>query len=295
MVNCMSKLMILDGNNILLRALFAPIESEMTYNGESTGVLYRCMNMVFRHLREFKPTHFICTFDHGRSEYRLNKRPEYKANRDDSRDADPDAQQKREAYLYELHRWQSTLEDLYLNWVSQPRVEADDIIASLCHGYPGQKLVISSDHDLRQLASPSVRVHAPAQNRHATSVTFDPNKVREKYGCTPDDLPKMWALSGDKGDNIIGLHRVGEKTALKKLIEHQFDFPETVEALAKTPEDRERVLGNLDLIELHPELFTDLPDYTGLEVTYDLLQQDILEMSEKYGFDSFKNRIDRLV
>lgn len=289
----MSKLIVFDGNNILLRAMFAPVSDEMTYNGVNTGVLYRCMNMLFKQIRHFKPTHFVITFDHGRSEYRMKRYPAYKANRDEDK-TDPERAARKEAFLTELHRWQEELDELYLTYVSQKRVEADDIISSITGHYPGQKLVITSDHDLRQLVSPSVRVHAPAQNRRMSDTTYDLGAVREKYGCTPDDLPKIWALMGDKGDNIIGLHRVGEKTARAKLEEHQFDFESTVDALAKTPEDKARVHLNLDMIRLHPELFTDLPKYETLEVDYDLLRSDVRKMSERWGFNSFVDRLDHL-
>lgn len=289
----MSKLIVFDGNNILLRAMFAPVNEEMVYEGVNTGVLYRCMNMLFKKIRQFQPTHFVITFDHGRSEYRLNRYPEYKANRDDDAN-DPERIARKELYLTELQRWQDELDELYLTYISKKKVEADDIIASITEHYPGQKLVITSDHDLRQLVSQSVRIHAPAQNRKSSDMTYDLGLIRERYGCAPDDLPKIWALMGDKGDNIIGLPRVGEKTARAKLEEFQFDFASAADALAKTPEDKERVHLNLDMIRLHPELFTGLPRYDSLALDYELLRGDVRRMSERWGFQSFINRLDRL-
>lgn len=291
----MNKLLVVDGNNILLRALFARTDVELTSrDGTPTGVLYRCMNSIFRHIKMFQPTHFMCIFDHGRSEYRIALRPEYKANRDDD-DNDPDREERKERFLEELARWQGAMDDLFLCHLSQPKVEADDIIASAVEHYPGRKLVISSDHDLLQLVSPSVQVHAPAQNRNMESVTYNEGKVREKYGCSPDDLVKMWALAGDKGDNVIGLHRVGNKTALKKLVEHNFDFEAVVSALAKTDKDADRVRENIDLVALHPELFTDLPDFDGLEIDYSMLRSDIEDWAKKWDFTSFVRRLDNLV
>src|SRR5690625_7368652 len=78
----MSKLMILDGNNILLRSLHAPVEHEMRRSdGVVTGVLYRCLNTMVRVIQAQKPTHFLVVFDHGKSTYRVSIRPEYKAKR----------------------------------------------------------------------------------------------------------------------------------------------------------------------------------------------------------------------
>lgn len=300
----MSKLLIIDGNNILLRALFAPSDTVMTTSdGVTSGVLYRCMNSIFRHIKAFQPTHFVCVFDHGRSEYRVNLRPEYKANRD-SKDDDPEREARKEEFLVELGKWQDSMDAMFLGWISQPKVEADDIIASLVEHYPGQKLIISPDHDLLQLVSESCRVHSPAQNRKMESVTYTIGKVREKYGCAPDDLPKLWGLSGDKGDNIIGLYGVGEKKALKSLNQHNFDYQETVEFLTKpkddqdtqkSEEDKERLLGNLDLIQLHPELFSDFPEFDGLEVDNDLLRNDIERWAKEWEFSSFLKRLHAII
>lgn len=291
----MNKLLIVDGNNILLRALFAPTDTELTSrDGVPTGVLYRCMNSIFRHIKTFQPTHFMCIFDHGRSEYRLNLRPEYKANRDDDEDT-PERDERKAVFLEELGRWQGAMDDLFLCYLSQPRVEADDIIASAVHHYPGQKMVISSDHDLLQLVSPSCRVHAPAQNRRMESITYNEGKVRERYGVGPDDLVHMWALAGDKGDNVIGFPRVGNKTALKKLNEHNFDFEAVVEDLGKTDEDKQRVRENVALIALHPELYTDLPDFEGLEIDYPMLRNDIEDWCKKWDFNSFLRRLENLI
>lgn len=286
----MTKLLILDGNNILIRALYATMHQELqTTDGRVSGVLYRCLNTTLKQIDTFRPTHFICTFDYGRSAYRVNKYPEYKANRDE--EDSPEKTERKERFLHELDTWKTAMDDLFMTYVSERKVEADDIIAGAVHNYPGQKLVISSDHDLLQLVSRSCQVHKTAQARNQESVTFTEGKVREKYGVLPDELVNLWALTGDKGDNIIGLHRVGEKTAYKKLHENNFDFMQTVDALAKTPEDKARVLLNADLIQLHPEIVTSLPDFDSLEIDYSLLKRDLLALSQEWEFGSLAKRI----
>lgn len=271
--------------------MYASMREEMTTpDGRVSGVLYRCLNTMIRQIDQFRPTHFLCIFDHGRSSYRVDKYPEYKANRDE--DDSPEKQERKERFLVELNNWQEAMDAMFLSFISKKKIEADDIIATAAEQYPGQKLVVSSDHDLLQLVSPSCRVHKTAQSRNQESVTFTEGKVREKFDMTPEDLIHLWALIGDKGDNIIGLHRVGIKTATKKLKENNFDFEATVDALAKTPEDKERVMLNVDLIRLHPELYTELPNFNDLEIDYSLFRQDLVKFSEGWGFQSFISRVN---
>ena len=288
----MNKLLILDGNNILIRALYASMTEELrTQDGRTSGVLFRAMNTLLGQLNTFRPTHFVCAFDYGRSKYRVEHYPDYKANRDE--DDSPERQERKERFLKELSLWKEAMDDLFLSYVSERKVEADDIIAALTVNHPGQKIVISSDHDLLQLVSPSCHVHKVAQTKKHQSVTFTPNVVQEQFGVSAEELPYIWALAGDKGDNIIGLHRVGVKTAVKKFLENNKDFMETVNALAKTDEDKERVIMNLDLVRLHPELATDLPHVEATELDYDLLRGDLKNLAKKWDFNSFTDKIDR--
>lgn len=286
----MTKLLILDGNNILIRALFASMKDELRApDGRISGVLFRCLNTTLRQIDEFRPTHFLCVFDHGRSQYRVDAYPAYKANRDE--DDSPEKQERKERFLLELDNWKEAMDAMFLTYTSEKKVEADDIIATAVQDYPDQKLIISSDHDLLQLVSSSCRVHKIAQNRNQESIVYTEGRVREKYGITPDDLPYLWALTGDKGDNIIGIHRVGEKTASKKLLEFNNDFQQTVDALAKTDEDKTRVINNVDLIRLHPELAQEMPNFEDLTLDYDLLKRDLIQVSEQWAFNSLIKRV----
>lgn len=291
----MSKLMILDGNNILLRSIFAPREHEMyRSDGLNTTTLHRCLNTIFKQIKIVRPTHFLCVFDHGQSEYRTQIRPEYKANR---KEGDEEAKRERlENMLHELSLLQESLTDMYMTYLSSPRVEADDIIASICEHYAGEKVVVSEDHDLLQLVDHSTVIQKLKRRKDEQHpATYTIGKVRERYGVSPSELPYIWALAGDKGDNIEGLRGVGEKRAQKAFLANNNDFLDTVEALAKTEEDHNRVVENLDLIQLHAELFTELPLLEGIELDYDFLKHDINTLSEKHEFKSFLFRLSNLV
>lgn len=289
----MSKLMILDGNNILLRSLHAPVEHEMRRaDGVVTGVLYRCLNTMFRVIQSQKPTHFLVVFDHGKSSYRVDIRPEYKANRREHDDKKREESQR--VFLHQLKMWQYALDTMYMTYMSSPHIEADDLIATAVKEYQGEKVIVTEDHDLFQLVSSEVSVHKVSRQQGKPAL-YRPEEVKERYGVDSSDLVKMWALVGDKGDNVIGLHRVGEKTALKALKAHDLDFHATVEDLAKTEEDKKRVLENYDLIALHPELHSEMPDFSGLALDYALLKEDITLIAQEFGFNRYLRDIETLI
>ena len=75
-------------------------------------------------------------------------------------------------------------------------------------------VLVTSDKDMLQLVGPRVRVLAPGQ-RAGEQVLYDADKVREKWGVGPEQIPDLLALMGDAIDNIPGVPGVGQKTAVK--------------------------------------------------------------------------------
>lgn len=104
--------------------------------------------------------------------------------------------------------------------VSKEGFEADDVISSLIDsGEEGDSfLVISCDKDLLQHVSPSVTVELFSSAKRWKTYTV--STVKEEFGLShPWHITLMKALSGDGSDNIVGLHRVGDKTAAKEIAE----------------------------------------------------------------------------
>ena len=80
-------------------------------------------------------------------------------------------------------------------------------------------VVISGDKDLTQLASDHTTVYITRKGM--TDIEkYTPEHVMEKYGIEPHQIIDMKGLMGDASDNIPGVPGVGEKTALKLLIEY---------------------------------------------------------------------------
>ncbi len=49
---------------------------------------------------------------------------------------------------------------------------------------------------------------------------YDPAAVRERYGIEPEQYPDIAALVGETSDNLIGIDKVGEKTAVKWITQY---------------------------------------------------------------------------
>ncbi len=87
--------------------------------------------------------------------------------------------------------------------------EADDIIGTLCRRSVEAGIeawIISSDKDMLQLVNESTRMLDPMKN----DTLYDPEKVKEFKGVTPEQIPDLLGLVGDTVDNIPGARELGK-------------------------------------------------------------------------------------
>ena len=78
--------------------------------------------------------------------------------------------------------------------------------------------VVSTDRDAFQLASEQVCIMMTPRGV-ADVVVYTPDRIRQRYGITPEQIPDFIALKGDTSDNIDGVPGIGEKTAAELLIQ----------------------------------------------------------------------------
>lgn len=224
-------LMVFDGNNAMIRAHFAMarrdeagnFETLKTRDGRESGAVFGCIQNFLTLCSMFKPTHVLWTFDGGRSKARLAIRPEYKANRNSTGKANPYSAAETD-FGPSFAAFNEFLDILGIRRLRQTGVEADDIIsASTVLADQADMIIVSQDHDLLQLVSPNIIVYKAGSKTTLDSV-LGPEEVYAKYGCRPDQLAKMWAITGDAGDNVIGVKGIGEKTAHKILTQYGWDL-----------------------------------------------------------------------
>lgn len=218
------KLILIDGNSIAFRAFYAlPLlknSSEL-----HTNAIYGFTLILEKLIKEEKPTHFLIAFDAGKTTFRHATFGEYKGGR-----------QKTPQELSEQFPHIRRLAEAYqIKHYELDNYEADDIIGTLSKEAAEQKMetiIVTGDRDLTQLVNDYVTVYYTKKG--VTDIDkYTPQFIHEKYGFGAEKIIDLKGLMGDKSDNIPGVPGVGEKTAIKLLLEY-----DTVEG----------VIANLDKI-----------------------------------------------
>ncbi|MCZ8536259.1 DNA polymerase I [Paenisporosarcina quisquiliarum] len=207
-----NKVLLLDGNSLAYRAFFA-LPLLTNEHGIHTNSVYGFTMMLQKILDEEQPTHMLVAFDAGKTTFRHTTFGEYKGGRQKT----PPELSEQFPYLRKL------LTAYQIPQYELPMYEADDIIGTLskqAEEKGEEVIIVSGDKDLTQLSSESTTVYITRKGM--TDIEkYTPEHIQEKYGLSPDQIIDMKGLMGDASDNIPGVPGVGEKTAIKLLLEHK--------------------------------------------------------------------------
>jgi len=218
-----STLLLVDGHSLAFRAYFAFAKSRdgglRTSTGIPTSVCFGFLQSLLDVIGTEKPEYVAIAFDRPEPTFRHQADPNYKAHR-------PEAP---EDFIVDTINLQQLLAALNFAIVTAPGYEADDVLATLAREATEENIrtrILSGDKDLFQLVDSDKDVAilylsgAYGQRRTGKPTAYDPDKVREKLGVTPEQVVDFKALCGDKSDNIPGVTGIGEKTAAKLLNEY---------------------------------------------------------------------------
>ncbi len=228
-------LLIVDGHSLAFRAFFAlPVDNFTTKDGQHTNGIYGFLSMFVNLLKNEKPTHVAVAFDTSRVSFRTREYPAYKATRAET---PPE-------FAGQIPLLQECLRAMGVTVLEKPDFEADDILATLAtegaaDGY--RVLVCSGDRDTIQLVTDDVTLLYPSVQGVSQLKRYDPAAVIERYGVPPAQYPEIAALVGETSDNLPGVPKVGEKTAVKWLTQ----FGSLDEVLARADEIKGVVGGSL--------------------------------------------------
>nr|MCR5084189.1 DNA polymerase I [Succinivibrionaceae bacterium] len=197
------KLALIDGSSYIYRAHYASSRQRLTTAaGIPTGAVVIMANMLRGLIRKHQGDPMLCVFDaHGRN-FRHELYPEYKANRPPM----PADLITQVGYVHRL------VDALGIARTEVAGVEADDVLGSYSRAAraAGMECVIyTGDKDLAQLVGEGVTLCDTMKD-----VTYDEQAVRERYGVDPCHIVDWLALKGDTSDNIPGMGKVGDVTAL---------------------------------------------------------------------------------
>ncbi len=204
-------LLVVDGHSLAYRAFFAlPVDNFTTKDGQHTNGIYGFLSMLINLIKAEKPTHLAVAFDTSRQSFRTREYAEYKANRSESPSE----------FKGQIPLLQECLAAMSITVLAKEDFEADDILATLAtqgaeQGF--QVLVCSGDRDTIQLVNDDVTLLYPNVQGVSQLKRYDREAVIERYGVPPEQYPDIAALVGETSDNLPGVPKVGEKTAVKWL------------------------------------------------------------------------------
>lgn len=231
------RVLLIDGSSCLYRSFFA-LPRLTTASGLPVHAVYGFATLMFKLLREERPTHLAVALDGG-SEERRRSYASYKAHRP-AMPHDLTLQFPLLLRLFEVMR---------VPLLRLPGQEADDVIATLVERLPpeAQVVIVTADKDLQQLLRPGVEILDPRGRR------IDRDSFRRQRGIDPERLPEVLALSGDPVDGIPGVPGIGPRTALE---------------LVRAHGSVEGVLGRLQELALPPAKKRALRDYGQQALLY---------------------------
>jgi DNA polymerase-1 len=202
-------LLLIDGHSLAFRAFYAlPIDSFVTRDGQHTNAIHGFLSMLILLLQKEKPTHLGVAFDISRFSFRNRDYADYKGTRGET---PPE-------FKGQIPLLEEALHAMNIVTITKEDFEADDILATLSlqgkeAGY--DVLVVSGDRDTIQLVDGDVTLLYPNARGVSELKRYDVDAVRERYGVEPEQYPEIAALVGETSDNLPGVDKVGEKTAVK--------------------------------------------------------------------------------
>jgi hypothetical protein len=256
------KILLIDGNSMANRAFYATMGRMMkTPTGISTNAVYGFFQIMFKTIEEEKPDKIIVAFDISSSEKRTKIFNEYKAGRHKA----PEDLTIQFPIIKEL------LKTMNIPIVQKDGIEADDILGAIAkkEGKKENKIIIlTGDRDYFQLVDINVNIRYPKTIMGKTEyIIYDNYKINEEYGLTPEKLIEVKALMGDASDNIPGVKGIGEKTALKLII--QFGSLEKIYEYIENSDGKEITKATLNKLIQDKEMAYISRDLGRIDIEYD--------------------------
>ena len=279
----MDKLLLIDGFSFIFRSFYAlpPLRSS---SDEPTGAIYGFLQMVERLLANYNPDYVYVVFDSPGKTHRHELFSEYKANRS----AAPDD------LIAQIQPIMDLVPALGLAKINKVGFEADDIIATLTKFAVRDNMqvyIASQDKDLAQLVNDQVLMVNTMTNKE-----LDYDGVVNKFGVRPDQIRDFLSLVGDQSDGIIGIDKVGPKTAAKWL--SQYHNIEGVIANKEAIKGKvgENLRSSIDILHLAYQLVTlDADVYDSINWQDAIRKEpDIALLAEYYETFSFTKKLASL-
>ncbi|BBM50107.1 DNA polymerase I [Leptotrichia wadei] len=209
----MKRAVILDTSAIMYRSHFA-LMGMRNSSGMSTGATFGFINTLESVIREFRPDYLVACLDVKRDELERTEELEtYKAHRESMP----------EELVMQIDTIMKVLDGYRIPKYKKAGQEADDVIATFATKFSNdadeeiEVFVITGDKDLAQLVDEKINIALLGKgdkNSAFKQIKTDEDVV-EYLGVTPDKIPDLFGLMGDKSDGIPGVAGIGPKNGVK--------------------------------------------------------------------------------
>ena len=260
----MKKAVILDTSAIIYRSHFALMGMKNS-QGLPTGATFGFVNTLENVIKEFSPDYLVACLDVKRDELeRSDELETYKANRESMP----------EEIVAQLNIIMEVLDGYNIPKYKKNGQEADDVIATFATNFSKDEeqietFIITGDKDLTQLVNEKINIALLGKGNGKDSnfrYIRNDDDVIDYLGVSPDKIPDLFGLMGDKSDGIPGVTGIGPKNGVKLITTYQ-----NLENLYKNIDDlkgkqKENLINDKEKAFLSRELATVKRE---LEIEYD--------------------------
>lgn len=203
----MKRLLLVDGNNLVMRYAAVPGLNKMSFSNEPTGGIHGAVLNILQDISTLKPDEVAIVFDGlGAAEKKRKIYAGYKASRGPMLDS----------MLGQIEATRNVLRAAGLFVFHEAGFDADDVIGTLAANFERSVLIKSNDKDFFQLVNNRISVLRPKMD------VWDKRKVKRRI-IAPKRFAEYLALCGDSVDGIPGLAGCGPVTALTLLAEYSWE------------------------------------------------------------------------
>ncbi|MCG7533966.1 flap endonuclease Xni [Pseudoalteromonas sp. OOF1S-7] len=203
----MAKLLLIDALNLIRRIYAIDVDQQgVSEQQVMQSCKARVHNACKKLLRRIEPSHAIAVFDGERS-WRYHYYADYKHSR----------KPMPEPLKQNLPLIAEGFKDCGITAFFPEQDEADDIIATLASKASNNQVhsvIVSTDKGFLPLCSDNIGIY----NYFSQSYTGH-NEIEEKFSVPHHALTELWALMGDKTNDIPGVKGIGKKTAIELISE----------------------------------------------------------------------------
>lgn len=286
------KLVLIDGHSILNRAFYG-VPDLSNAKGLHTNAIFGFLNILFKILEEEHPDYLAVAFDVHAPTFRHQMYEGYKGTRK------PMPEELRE----QVPVMKEVLQAMQITIMEQAGLEADDILGTLAKKAEAEGMevsLVSGDRDLLQIATEHIKIRIPKTKMGRTEIEdYYAEDVKALYQVTPTQFIELKALMGDTSDNIPGVPKVGEKTAISLMTEYGSidNIYAHLEEISKKS-IRESLAENRELADLSKKLATIKTD-CDLALDYEAARAegyytpDAYQLFKQLEFKNMLSRFDR--